>query len=59
MTLVEAGGDALDADADAATAAALAIDVEDRVAKQGTLKLDRRLALDLLQLASACCRSAR
>lgn len=35
-----------------ATAAALAIDIQDRVAKEGTLKFDRRLVMDMLQVAT-------
>lgn len=37
----------------AATAAALAIDIQDRVAKEGTLKFDRRLVMDMLQVVTA------
>ena len=35
-----------------ATAAALAIDIQDRVAKEGELKLDRRLVMDMLQVVT-------
>lgn len=36
----------------AAGAASVAVEVEDRIAKEGELKFDRRLALDLLQVVS-------
>ncbi len=35
-----------------AGAASVALEIEDRIAKEGKLKLDRRLVLDVLQLAS-------
>ncbi len=35
-----------------ATAAALAIDIQDRIAKEGELKFDRRLVMDMLQVVT-------